>query len=86
MTDADVRHDEDSPATKVSDWESAALKQGGVTIGRARVRGPNKRPRKEQVAIRYSPDVLAAFRATGRGWQTRMNDALREWLKTQRAA
>lgn len=33
-------------------------------------------------AVRYSPDVLAAFRATGRGWQTRMNDALRDWLKT----
>jgi uncharacterized protein (DUF4415 family) len=85
MTDADVLHDEDSPATKVSDWEGAALKQGGVTIGRARTRGPNKRPKKEQVAVRYSPDVLAAFRATGRGWQTRMDDALREWLKTRAA-
>ncbi|MDR0380184.1 MAG: BrnA antitoxin family protein [Candidatus Accumulibacter sp.] len=80
LTDADIQHDEDSPATKVSDWEGAALKQNGVTIGHASVRGPNKRPKKEQVAIRYSPDVLAAFRATGKGWQTRMNDALREWL------
>jgi len=37
---------------------------------------------KEQVAVRYSQDVLAAFRATGAGWQVRMNDALRDWLKT----
>ncbi|GHU03447.1 hypothetical protein FACS1894158_01910 [Betaproteobacteria bacterium] len=45
-------------------------------------RGAGRRPKKEQVAIRYSPDVLAAFRATGRGWQTRMDNALREWVET----
>ncbi|MBJ7419627.1 MAG: BrnA antitoxin family protein [Rhodoferax sp.] len=33
--------------------------------------------------MRDSPDVLAAFKATGQGWQARMNDALREWLKAQ---
>ena len=27
-------------------------------------------------------DVMAAFKATGAGWQTRMNDALRDWLRT----
>ena len=36
---------------------------------------------KERVAIRYDADVLAYFRATGKGWQMRMNDALKEWLK-----
>jgi uncharacterized protein (DUF4415 family) len=81
MQDADVHHDADSPSTKVSDWEGATLKQGGVVLGRAKTRGPNRRPTKEQVAVRYSPDVLAAFRATGRGWQTRMDEALRDWLK-----
>lgn len=40
---------------------------------------------KEQVSIRYDADILAAFRADGPGWQTRMNDALREWLKKHRA-
>jgi len=30
-------------------------------------------------------DVLEAFRATGKGWQTRMNAALREWLKEHAA-
>jgi len=84
MTDAEIQCDEDSPETTASDWEGAALKQNGVTIGR--VRGPNKRPKKEQVAIRYSPDVLAAFRATGRGWQTRMDEALKDWLKAHLAA
>lgn len=41
---------------------------------------------KEQVAIRFDRDVLAAFRAAGPGWQTRMNDALRDWLKTHSPA
>jgi uncharacterized protein (DUF4415 family) len=35
-----------------------------------------------QVAIRLDRDVLTAFRESGAGWQTRMNAALRDWLKT----
>lgn len=38
---------------------------------------------KESTTIRFDRDVLAAFRAGGPGWQTRMNAALRDWLKTQ---
>jgi len=66
----------------VSNWEGAVLKQGGVGLGHARTRGPIRQPVKEQVAVWYSQDVSAAFRATGAGWQVRMNDALRDWLKT----
>jgi uncharacterized protein (DUF4415 family) len=40
---------------------------------------------KEQVAIRFDRDVLSAFRGTGPGWQTRMNEALRDWLRTHSA-
>lgn len=86
MPDTEIRHDADSPRTTVSDWGGAVLKQGGVEVGRAKTRGPNRRPTKEQVAVRYSPDVLAAFRATGRGWQTRMDEALRDWLKNHSPA
>jgi uncharacterized protein (DUF4415 family) len=42
-------------------------------------RPPMENP-KEQVSVRYDADILAAFRATGDGWQTRMNDALRTYL------
>lgn len=62
---------------------------GGVaaTIGALRkARGKNKSPVKEQVAIRLDPEVLAAFRAEGPGWQTRMNTALQEWLSEHRPA
>lgn len=33
---------------------------------------------KDQVTLRLDRDVLGRFRATGPGWQSRMNDALRE--------
>ncbi len=36
---------------------------------------------KEQVAIRFDVEVLEAFRAAGPGWQTKMNAALKDWLK-----
>ena len=65
----------------VTYWSGATVKRDGVIVGKVRTRGPNVRPTKEQVAIRLSPDVLATFRATGRGWQTRMDEALREWIK-----
>ena len=45
---------------------------------------PRGRPRKENpkvpVSIRLDADVLQALRATGKGWQTRVNDILRQWL------
>jgi uncharacterized protein (DUF4415 family) len=37
---------------------------------------------KEHVNIRLDADVLGAFKETGTGWQTRVNNALRDWLKT----
>jgi uncharacterized protein (DUF4415 family) len=49
------------------------------------VRGPQKRPTKVPTTIRFDADVLAALKASGKGWQTRVNDALRDWLKTRSA-
>ena len=44
---------------------------------RLRARGLQVAPTKRQVTLRLDADILAKFRATGRGWQTRINDALR---------
>ena len=41
-------------------------------------RGPQKSPKKVQIAIRLSPDIVDHYRATGRGWQGRMEAALRK--------
>ncbi|MEJ2897645.1 BrnA antitoxin family protein [Bordetella avium] len=43
---------------------------------------PKAEVTKERITIRLSPDVLESFRATGAGWQTRVDAALRDWLKT----
>ena len=47
----------------------------------SRVRGPQKAPRKSPVSIRLDEAIIAAFRSTGRGWQSRVNEALHDWLK-----
>ena len=43
-----------------------------------RLRGRQVAPTKEQVSIRLDQDLLGHFRATGPGWQSRVNDALRK--------
>ena len=43
--------------------------------GRPKLENP-----KVSLTVRYDADVIEAFKATGDRWQTRMNDALREWL------
>lgn len=39
------------------------------------------RPIKTQITLRLDVDLLAWFRAQGRGYQTRINEALREHMK-----
>lgn len=53
---------------------------------RAGLRGPQKAPTKERITIRLSRDVVESFRATGEGWQTRMDAALKDWLKSHSPA
>jgi len=45
---------------------------------RGRPVGTRKEGTKQAVTVRFSPDVLEAFKATGPGWQTRINDVLRD--------
>jgi len=44
-------------------------------------RGKQRTPTKELVTLRLDRETLAAFKALGRGWQTRMNVALRDAAK-----
>ena len=74
----DGKNEEDRPLTREE-------MQAGVEAYR-RQRGRPPGSDKESTTIRFDRDVLAAFRALGPGWQTRMNAALREWLKTHSLA
>jgi uncharacterized protein (DUF4415 family) len=48
-------------------------------------RGPQIAPVKERVGLRLDADVLARFRGTGRGWQARINDILKQHLQNQQS-
>ena len=37
---------------------------------------------KAQVTLRLDVDVLERFKASGDGWQTRINDVLKSWVRT----
>ena len=57
--------------------DSADLYDGDRLIRRGRPTGSQK----TATTIRLDNDVLEAFRTTGKGWQTRINQALKDWLK-----
>jgi uncharacterized protein (DUF4415 family) len=48
-----------------------------------KLRGLQKSPTKQRITIRLSPEVVTKFRETGKGWQSRMDEALQDWLKRQ---
>jgi uncharacterized protein (DUF4415 family) len=80
--------DAENPSTRSEDWDNAIVSHSYQELReklteRRQIRGPQKAPRKEQVAIRLSPEVLAYFRATGKGWHTRMDAALKEWIEAR---
>ncbi|HZE93016.1 MAG TPA: BrnA antitoxin family protein [Rhizobacter sp.] len=58
----------------------------GSLLTKLKGRGPQKTPTKERITIRLSPEVVQRFRATGDGWQTRVDTALKDWLKSHRLA
>ena len=45
-------------------------------------RGQQRRPTKVPVTVRYSPEVIAFFRATGKGWQRRKDTVLQQNIAT----
>jgi uncharacterized protein (DUF4415 family) len=61
-----------------------ALYAGLLEMNRqAKLRGrPKTAAPKQRVTIRLSPEVVEAFRISGKGWQGRIDHALREWVKT----
>ena len=69
------------PASEVLPPEIYA---GLVALQKSRIRGrPPLETPKVATAIRFDADVLAGLRATGKGWQTRVNDTMRQWLAQQ---
>ena len=75
-----IAHDPDAPEWTEADWTRArpATEVVPHIVERhRRPRGKQKTPTKEKVTVRLDAGIVAYFRATGRGWQTRLNEALR---------
>ena len=68
-------------AQPVSAPEGAAMLRKALARGR-----PKAESTKLALTVRYDVEVVDAFKATGKGWQTRMNAALRDWLKNHSPA
>ncbi len=82
LTEQDLR--EFRPAAQVL---PADLYESLLAMNKAKLRGrPKAEVTKERITIRLSPEVVQSFRATGDGWQTRIDAALKEWLKTHALA
>jgi uncharacterized protein (DUF4415 family) len=60
-----------------------ALPEAAAIEEAIRTRGPAKT--KEAISIRLDQDLVARLRATGPGWQSRVNEALREWVEKNAA-
>jgi uncharacterized protein (DUF4415 family) len=67
---------DDAPELTEEWFAQADLYEGGKLVRRGG--RPKSASPKEAVNIRLDPDVLAYFRATGPGWQSRINAALRK--------
>lgn len=70
----------DPDAIPYTDAEWEATKP---TIRRGR---PPAAVTKERITIRLSREVVDQFRESGEGWQTRVDAALRDWLKNHSPA
>ena len=74
--------DNENPEWAAADVKRALPFSGLPASLQAKLRGrPKAAVTKERITIRLSPDVVQPFRATGDGWQTRIDAALRDWLK-----
>ena len=67
-------------AAVVREGGPKAVREAWAERRRRGQRGPQKAPTKEQITLRLSPEVLAYFRATGPGWQTRIDAALKAFV------
>ena len=75
-----VSERDDAPDLSVDGWPEK-FARSPVRRGRPPLAKP-----KVSTTIRLSQDVIDHFKAAGRGWQTRIDNALRDWIRTHDTA
>jgi len=74
----DALQDDDIAKAVSNDPDAAPLDAKGLTL--VRVGRPRSTNPKQSTTLRLPADVLAYFKAGGKGWQTRISDALSEYI------
>jgi uncharacterized protein (DUF4415 family) len=78
-----VKDDKQIVAAAKADPDAQPLtpKQLKAMVPLRALRGrPKSANPKQLVSVRYSPEVLAYFKSTGEGWQSRMDGVLRQYV------
>jgi uncharacterized protein (DUF4415 family) len=78
LDDPECPYDPNDPAAVEAFWKNATVRRPGQ-------RGPGKKPKKVLLSVRYSAEVVEYFKSTGEGWQTRMDEALKEWVSSRQS-
>jgi len=91
MTSRKPLIDADGEVRELTDEEMAKFKPAAEVLPlslkkKLGVRGLQKTPTKERITIRLSREVVEQFRESGDGWQSRVDAALRDWLKNHSPA
>lgn len=68
---AGAMRDADNPPLTAEDMTRMKSVKAGRPLGSGT---------KRQVSLRLDVDLIERFKATGKGWQTRINDSLRDWV------
>ncbi|MEO7026090.1 MAG: BrnA antitoxin family protein [Caulobacteraceae bacterium] len=71
---------DDAPPLTSAFFERADLYEGERLVRRGRPPLPSP---KRQVTLRLDADLVERLRASGYGWQTRVNEALGSWLASE---
>lgn len=66
--------------------DAPAAVRDSIIAFQKRARGPQKAPTKTLITLRIQRDTIARYRATGRGWQARMDADLAKAAKRRARA
>jgi uncharacterized protein (DUF4415 family) len=75
---APIPYDPEDGPYDPNDEDATERYLSGAVIRYPGQRGPQKAPTKEMISIRLSREVLDHFRATGDGWQSRIDETLKK--------
>ncbi len=81
MSNLEQKSDIDDFDPENPEWDDAMFERASFGQPLARRAGrPKSANPKQATTIRLSPEVIEHFKAGGKGWQTRIDEALKEYI------